>query len=319
MGKVRMMVLALVATLAIHAVALAAEAGGEAGGSEEGEPKPGDLAKAVQNPVADLISVPFQNNTTYNIGANERASNVLNIQPVIPIHLSSKVMLVTRTILPIVYQPDLTSTAGGTNGVGDLNPTFFFSPANPGKFIWGVGPALVLPTGTQRATGSGKWSAGPSAVGLVQPGHWTFGLLASQIWSFAGPDDRSSVSLMTAQYFVNYNLPEAWYLSSSPILTFDWKAPASEEWTGPVGGGVGKIFKLGKLPLNGVVQGYYNIRPSDAQTIGRWQARIQLAFLFPTKQAREKMKKEKEEEGSASARIESPPAQRPEQGVMTPI
>jgi hypothetical protein len=306
MSTLRAVLVALGAALAIPAAAIAAEAGTGGDGGEE--PKEGDLAKAVQNPVADLISIPFQNNTTYNIGANERASNVLNIQPVVPVHLSTKILLVTRAILPIVYHPDLTGTGGGTNGIGDFNPTFFFSPANPGKFIWGVGPAFVLPTATQRETGTGKWSVGPSAVGLMQPDPWTVGVLASQIWSFAGPDDRSSVSLLTVQYFVNYNLPQAWYLTTSPILTFDWKAPASEEWTVPVGGGVGKIFKIGKLPLNSGLQAFYNFRPSDSQTIGRWQVRLQIAFLLPTKQEREKMKKKREEEeGSASAQIQSRP------------
>jgi hypothetical protein len=291
---------ALVTTHPAHA-----GAGEAAAGQPEGEDADqGDLAKAVQNPVADLISVPLQNNTAYNVGPNERASDSLNIQPVIPVHLSTKVLLITRTILPIVYQPNLTSTVGGSSGVGDLNPSFFFSPAQPGKLIWGFGPAFVLPTATQRAVGTGKWSIGPTAVGLVQPGPWTLGVLASQVWSFAGPDDRASVSLMTLQYFVNYNLPEAWYLSSSPILTFNWNAPSSEEWVVPVGGGIGKIFKLGKLPLNGAVQGFYNFRPNDSQTVGRWQLRVQLAFLFPAK----KPKAKPTEDATANAEAARPPA-----------
>jgi hypothetical protein len=283
MGQPRGLFGIIVASLTIHAVTAAAADEVGAGQSESDESHAGDLAKAVQNPVADLISVPLQNNTAYNIGANERASNALEIEPVIPLHLSEKVLLITRTILPIVYQPDLTSTGGGSSGVGDINPSAFFSPAKPGKVIWGLGPTLVLPTATQRAVGSGKWSIGPTAVALVQPKPWTVGVLASQVWSFAGPDDRASVSAMTVQYFVNYNLPEAWYLASSPILSFNWKAPSSEEWVVPVGGGVGKIFRLGKLPLNGSAQGFYNFRPSDSQTIGRWQLRVQLAFLFPEK------------------------------------
>ena len=121
------------------------------------ESEAGELAKAVQNPIADLISVPFQNNTNYNVGPNERAQNTLNIQPVIPLHLSKSIMLITRTILPIVYQPDTTSTVGGSSGLGDLNPAFFFSPANPGKVMYGAGPIFSIPTATQRATGSGKW------------------------------------------------------------------------------------------------------------------------------------------------------------------
>jgi hypothetical protein len=292
--------------LALRAPAAAAEAEGEKGG-EQGE-APGDLAKAVQNPIADLISVPFQNNTSYNIGPNQRASNTLNIQPVIPVHLSDRILLVTRTILPITYQPDLTSTGGGTSGVSDLSSSFFLSPAKPGKIMWGVGPIVVLPTATQRAVGTGRWSAGPTAVALMQPGDWTFGVLVNQAWSFAGPANRANVSAMTVQYFINYNLPDAWYLSSSPILTFNWKASSSEEWVVPVGGGVGKIFKLGKLPLNGTVQGFYNIRPEDSQTIGHWQARVQLAFLFPT--AKPKPKPTEEDETHQQARC-APPAPSP--------
>ena len=271
---------------------------GSAGSEDKDE---GDLAKAVQNPVADLISVPFQNNTSYNIGPNERAANTLNIQPVIPVHLSDKVLLISRIILPITYQPDLTSTGGGSSGFGDTNPTFFFSPAKPGKLIWGAGPAFILPTATQRSVGTGKWSIGPAAVALIQPDPWTIGVLASQVWSFAGPSDRSKVSLLTIQYFVNYNLAHAWYLTSSPILTFNWEATSSEEWLVPFGGGVGKIFKLGKLPLNGSLQGYYNVRSDESSTLARWQARVQLAFLFPAGGRKPKPTEKESGESGASA------------------
>jgi hypothetical protein len=269
--------------------------------SEQDDKEKSGLAKATQNPVADLISVPFQNNTSYNIGSNERASNTLNIQPVIPVHLGESVLLISRIILPITYQPDLNSTGGGSSGFGDTNPTFFFSPAKPGKLIWGVGPALILPTATQRSVGTGKWSAGPAAVALVQPGHWTIGVLASQVWSFAGPSDRSTVSLMTVQYFVNYNLAHAWYLTSSPILTFNWEATSSEEWLVPFGGGIGKIFKLGKLPLNGSAQAYYNVRSDESTTLARWQVRLQLAFLFPAAGSKPKAPEKEGSESGASA------------------
>jgi hypothetical protein len=269
--------------------------------SGQGEDDASDLAKEVQNPVADLISVPFQNNTSYNIGPNDRAANTLNIQPVIPVHLSEDVLLISRIIVPISYVPDLTSTGGGTSGFGDANPTFFFSPAKPGKVIWGLGPAFVLPTASQVAVGSGKWSVGPSAVGLVQTRHWTIGALASQVWSFAGADNRPSVSLLTVQYFVNYNLSHAWYLSSSPILTFNWKATDGNEWTVPFGGGIGKIFKMGKLPLNGVLQGYYNLRADSATQIGSWQLRIQLAFLFPAEKPKPESKGREESAAAVPA------------------
>ncbi|MES1205950.1 MAG: neuromedin U [Pseudomonadota bacterium] len=269
--------------------------------SEQDDKDEGDLAKKVQNPIADLISVPFQNDTSYNIGPNERASNTLNIQPVIPVHLSESVLLISRIIMPISYQPNLDSTGGGSSGLGDINPTFFFSPAKPGKLIWGVGPAFVLPTATQRSVGTGKWSIGPAAVALIQPDPWTVGVLASQVWSFAGPSDRSNVSLMTVQYFVSYNLAHAWYLTTSPILTFDWEAASSDEWLVPFGGGFGKIFKLGKLPLNGSLQAFYDVRSSEATTLARWQARLQLTFLFPTASI-----KTKKEDSEKSAGAEMP-------------
>lgn len=279
--------------------------------SEHDENDAGDLAKQVQNPIADLISVPFQNNTSYNIGTNERASNTLNIQPVIPVHLGDKLLLIPRIIVPIAYQPNLDSTGGGSSGLGDINPTFFFSPTNPGMLIWGVGPAFVLPTATQRSVGTGKWSVGPAAVALLQPDPWTVGLLASQVWSFAGPSDRSDVSLMTIQYFVSYNLAHAWYVTTSPILTFNWKAASSDEWLVPFGGGFGKIFKIGKLPLNGSLQAFYNVHSSDATTLARWQARLQITFLFPT--AGTKAKKEDSDKSAAA----EPPVERHGHAVVS--
>jgi len=151
----------------------------------QGGPKPaaapnetGDLAKATQNPVASLISVPFQNNSNFGIGPYNRTQDVLNVQPVIPVRLSEKWMLISRTIQPIVWQPAPSANAGGQYGFGDMNPTFFLSPAKPGKLIWGFGPAIVIPTATSTALGQGKLSFGPSAVALVQPGHWTMGALA---------------------------------------------------------------------------------------------------------------------------------------------
>jgi len=253
--------------------------------SEGGPPEQSDedLQKAVQNPVADLISVPFQNNINYQIGPYDRASDTLNIQPVIPAGLSERWMLVARIIVPVIYQPDTAAAEGGSSGLGDANPTFFLAPAKPGKLVWGVGPSFLLPTATQRATGAGKWCAGGSVVVLAQPSPWTFGVLASNVWSFAGPADRADVSLLTVQYFLNFNLNKAVYLTSSPILTADWKSAGGDRWTVPFGAGIGAIFKVGKQPLNGQVAAYYNVVRPDTPPSAAWQLRLQLAFLFPKK------------------------------------
>jgi hypothetical protein len=175
-----------------------------------------ELAKKTQNPVADLISVPFQSNFNFGVGPTQGTQYVLNIQPVIPIHLNADWNLITRTILPVIYQPELSPGTGPNTGLGDLNPTLFLSPAKSGGLIWGVGPTFTLPTATDTALGTGKWSAGPAGVVLSMQGPWVLGVLANQQWSFAGDADRRSVSQLLIQPFVNYNLQDGWYLVSAP-------------------------------------------------------------------------------------------------------
>ncbi|HEY6270939.1 MAG TPA: hypothetical protein VIX19_02975 [Terriglobales bacterium] len=161
----------------------------------------GDLQKAVQNPVASLISFPLQNNTNFDIGPLDRTQNVLNIQPVIPIQVSENWNLITRIIVPLVFQPDVTEPNLGVMGLGDTNPTFFLSPAKPGKWIWGIGPAFLIPTATNNVLGQGKWSGGPSVVVLVQPQHWTIGALVSNVWNFAGESDQAGCQPDAASIF----------------------------------------------------------------------------------------------------------------------
>jgi hypothetical protein len=152
-----------------------------------------------------MISFPMQNNTNFGIGPYGRDQDVLNFQPVIPFHLTKKWNLITRTILPVVWQPDASQPTGqGWYGLGDLNPSLFFSPAKSGKLIWGVGPALVFPTATAPQLGQGKVSAGPGVVALTTPGHWVIGALANNVWSFAGTGSRPPVNQFLLQYFINY-------------------------------------------------------------------------------------------------------------------
>src|SRR5208283_1509367 len=183
--------------------------------AESEEDRTAALAKAAQNPVANLISFPLQDNTAFGIGQYERTQNVLNIQPVIPFHIVKNWNLITRTILPVIWQPNDQPTQGWF-GLGDLNPTFFLSPAKPGKLIWGIGPAFVLPTATAEQLGQGKFSLGPSVVVLTTPGHWVIGALINNVWSVAGPHERANVNQMLLQWFVNYNMKKGWYLSTSP-------------------------------------------------------------------------------------------------------
>jgi len=253
-----------------------AEGGAAAGGGEDGASEEA-LAKAAQNPVAKLISVPFQNNFNFGVGPNNAVQYILNVQPVIPISLSEDWNLITRTIMPIISQPPQPGVRSAF-GLGDINPTFFLSPAKSKKFIWGAGPTFTFPTATDSMLGNGKWCAGPAVVALTMQGHWVVGALANNQWSFAGWGDRN-VNAMLVQPFVNYNLPHGWYLVTAPIITADWEANSDNRWTVPVGGGVGKIQRFGKLPVNFQLQAFYNVVTPDNGA--DWQLRFQVQFLFP--------------------------------------
>jgi len=246
---------------------------------EAGEDPEAELARAVQNPVASLISVPFQNNLNFEVGPKSKTQNILNIQPVYPISLSEEWNLITRTILPVIHQPPFFPDKGRICGAGDLTFTPFLSPARPGKFMWGVGPVFEFPTASDEVLGTEKWSVGPSAVVLRMTGPWVYGTLINNVWSYAGDGDRANVNRMLLQPFINYNMPDGWYLSSSPIITADWEADSSNQWTIPIGGGFGKIFKIGRQPMNFSIQSFYNVE--SPRNGADWTLRLQLQFLFP--------------------------------------
>lgn len=277
------------------------------------------LAKAAQNPISSMISLPFQYNL--NMGADrydidkdalvmrglwerwlddeqgpdgvlrlrlrnrllresiekhDRNQHVLNIQPVYPVTLG-KLNLINRLIIPVLFQP--LGKDDGEFGLGDTQYSMFLSPAEAGKVIWGVGPAFSIPTATDDVLGTGKWCAGPTAVVLTMPGRWVLGALASNLWSFAGEGDNPDVNSLTVQPFINYNFDKGWYFSSSPIITANWEADGDDRWTVPVGGGFGRIFKIGKQPMNAQMGAYYNMEKPDGAA--DWNLRFQMQFMFP--------------------------------------
>ena len=191
-----------------------------------------ELAKKTQNPIADLISLPLQNNLNFGYGAKDapkRSSTqyVLNVQPVVPIKVTEGLNLITRPIIPMIRQPDLID-GGDTWGLADIQLQTYLSPSAASKLIWGVGPVFQFPSATDgKKLGTQKWSAGPGAVALTMPGKWVIGGLINNLWSFAGDSDREDVNLMTVQPFVNYNFPKGWYVSTAPIITANWEATAT--------------------------------------------------------------------------------------------
>lgn len=247
-----------------------------------------ELRKESQNPIANLISVPIQENGNFGIGAANRVQNVVNIQPVIPISLGQKWNLITRWITPIIYQPiSVPQPDGppvettGVSGLGDINPSFIFSPKKS-KVIWGAGTTFVFPTATNTTyLGQGKLSVGPTAVMLFQPKNLVLGFLTNNYWSVAGHSDldKPAVNQFLLQYFVNYNMKKGWYLTTGPIITANWRAPSGGKWNVPLGGGFGRVMKLGFQPVNLSAQFYGNaVHPAGSSS---WTARFSLVFLFP--------------------------------------
>jgi hypothetical protein len=240
-----------------------------------------ELAKLAQNPVGNLISLPFQNNTNLNFGPEKGTQNILNIQPVVPISVSDNWNVITRTIVPVIWNPSLGPNDSSTTGIGDTSLTAFLSPAKPGKWIWGAGPVLQIPTNSDAELGNKNWGLGPSFVvlHLDHQSPWVYGVLVNNVWSLSSSERGGSYNNGLIQPFLNYNFKGGVYLTTAPIATVNWDAASGQKWTIPIGGGVGKIFHLGKLPVNTQLSAYYNVeRPDNA---ANWQIRFQVQLLFP--------------------------------------
>ena len=211
------------------------------------------LAKKLSNPVAALISVPFQFNRDEDIGPlQEGERTFLNFQPVVPITLNEDWNVISRTIVPVTFEQDeIFPGAGDQSGLGDIVQSVFFSPKEPtaAGLIWGVGPVVLLPTASDPLLGADQWAAGPTAVGLKQAGPWTYGALANHLWGFKekGQDDRSELNATFVQPFVSYTTPTAWTYSLNSEATYDWHG---SDWAVPLNAVVTRLTRLGKLPVS---------------------------------------------------------------------
>ncbi len=240
------------------------------------------LAKKAQNPIANMRSFKFQNNTNLGLGPDDSTQNMLNLMPILPFKLNEDILVITRTVVPVVSQPDFLTPVddGRTNGLGDTTFSSFFSPMKS-DVTWGVGPIFLLPTATDDALGQDKWGGGVSAILLDTPGRWVYGGIVSNVWSLGGSGD-DDVNLFTLQYFINYNFDHGWYMMTSPIITADWEADSDHRWTVPIGLGFGKLMKIGSQPLTAQISGYTNIVTPDDYGAD-WQVRAMLMFMFPRK------------------------------------
>lgn len=238
------------------------------------------LAKQLSNPVANLISVPLQLNVDDNVGPGNGTRTLLNVQPVIPFSLNDSTNIISRTILPFTIQSHVTGTDQNQSGISDTVQSFFYSPKAPtqGGLIWGFGPVLLLPTGTDAALSGRKWGAGPTAVVLKQDGPWTYGTLANHIWDYAGRADRRHVNATFIQPFISYTTSNAVSFTLNSESTFDWN---SDDWSVPVNFNINKVTKIGSqvIQFGGGVR-YWATSPDGSGPEG-WGVRLNLTFLFP--------------------------------------
>jgi hypothetical protein len=257
-----------------------------------------NLAKQSQNPVGNIISLPVENNLYFDVGPTDKKVNALLMKPVYPVSLG-KYNLINRLTVPLIYlegQDSIGADADDESDVGDIevfpgtddefglgNVSYqgWFSPANPGKWIWGIGPVLELPTNTNNRLGTDTWSAGPSVLLLTMPGKWVVGGFAQNIWDFASDKGEPDVNKFTSQIFVNYNLDDGWYLTSAPLFTANWEADSGDEWTVPVGGGAGRLVRFGQQPVDFKLAAYYNVEKPDNGP--DWNLLFSVKFLFPKK------------------------------------
>ncbi|WP_157963183.1 hypothetical protein [Algoriphagus litoralis] len=235
-----------------------------------------ELAKKLANPIASLVSIPFQNNTDYGIGTYRGTRNTLNFQPVIPISIGKNVNMITRVVLPIVTQYNITGEGQKQSGLGDAVLSAFFSPKNSEKLTWGVGPALLLPVGTNDFLTTKKFGMGPTAVALKQSNGWTIGALANQLWSVAGDADRPEVSQLFVQPFLIYNWSSGAGLGGNLEWTQNWISDQTTLWLNPT---VSGVTALGSQKIQFAVGPRLNLAaPAGGKADWGWRAVVVLLF-----------------------------------------
>ena len=239
-----------------------------------------ELARQLSNPVAALISVPFQLNYDQDIGPAEDGDRwLLNVQPVVPIELNAEWNVISRTILPVIAQDDVVPGEGSQFGLGDVVQSLFFSPKAPtaAGWIWGVGPAFLLPTGTDDLLTADQWATGPTAVVLKQERGWTYGVLANHLWSFAGDDDRADVNATFMQPFLSFTTPTAWTYSLNTESSYDWEG---DELSMPVNAVATKVTRVGGqlVSVGGGLRYWVDSPPNGPEGFG---LRFVVTLLFP--------------------------------------
>ncbi|OHX67162.1 hypothetical protein [Flammeovirga pacifica] len=237
-----------------------------------------ELAAKLQNPLANIIALPIQNNVSVGSSAYDGSIYTMSLQPIVA-NEHKHFNLIHRGVFDISHLPSSAEGSGSTWGVGDLNYSFFLSPKKTNKLAWGVGPSITLPTASHEMLGTGKWAAGAAMVMVYQTPKWTFDMVMRQTFSFAGDESRADVNSFVWQTLAAYSLGNGWVLNTFPTITANWNADKGQRWTIPVGGGINKlVFIGGKLPVNLGVQYYHNVVRPDHGPKGEF--RVVTSFVL---------------------------------------
>jgi len=248
-----------------------------------------DVIKATQNPLTrELGSVAFENTFSFGLGAEDEIGYTLLIKPSLPIILGERWSLINRSVLPVVVQPSMGIGGARTSGLGDLQHTSLLSPTTTRRVVWGLGPTVGFPTATNDLLGEGKWLLGPAAIFVFTPRQTVLGLVAANLWSVGGDSTRPKVNRLLLRLLLNINLDRGWFITSKPAITANWQATGGERWLLPLGGGIGRVFRVGNFGISLECQVFgYPLRPEAGPT---WSIGFEGKRLFRRGQIRERIR-----------------------------
>ena len=236
-----------------------------------------ELAKANQNPLSGLLSVPLQFHFMSGGDLADRTSYTLLVQPIFPLSVGSGWNVITRPIVPYSSVPGSVRRSGG---FGDIELEMLVSPAQNTEIMWGIGPVFSFPTATDDGARTGAWGLGPSAVAVRQLGAFVIGGLIKHVWTFADyENDLPNISRFSLQPVVNYNFPDGWALNFAPVLSGNWTAPDGHQITIPLGLGFSKVTFLGRQPMSLGAEYYHHVVRPDGS--GAAHLKLHVSLLFP--------------------------------------
>jgi hypothetical protein len=271
---------ALVYALLLFTIIMPAKCSAQDSTLVEQEPSDELLVRESGNPITSVLNLPVRDDVSFGIGEYDRTMHHIRIQPVrLSVQTGRLLKIRSRSIIPFKYLPDLASPDGGVFGLGDIIFTGFLSPDRLGRYIWGIGPAISIPTATDPKLGTGKWSLGFSLAGVSQRKNWLLGFIFVNLWSVAGKSDRPDVSAMQTDFLIRYHLGDRWMLVSSPTITANWEAPEGEQWLVPVGGGIGRIWRAGRRAFSIEIQAFYFLEHPESFPYPDWSMRFQVQFI----------------------------------------